>query len=403
MTTMRKRLLRLCKWTVLACAAWVLAFALVWHTAEWIYLPDQATYFGSTMPEDVRGALNHFYWVWENPERRAIELGKMRAQNPEWDLITRSFFAYSLANVALQYPEERQKALTVLDQVIDDTVQVPWREFLLPYGHRRPFMRRPASSLMVDGEVGLMIGLRRLVMDDKSYPHRDLHRELIERTVQAIEASPVLCAESYPDECWLWCTPLALASIKVFDILEGSDHSPLFARFERTARQRLIQPETGLLYSAVTLDGRMIHPPEGSTLWIGVQCLLPVAPDLAREQYAQLKEKLIGRIACFRFGREWPVGREGEWDIDSGFTPFGMGPASTGFALVASKEMEDPDLFVRLLGLLEFAAVARVEDGRLRYLSSNLVGDASFLFAKTTGPAWKEVARRSPLNKSGNP
>ena len=115
------------------------------------------------------------------------------------------------------------------------------------------------------------------------------------------------------------------------------DHADLFRRWERSAREHLIEPGSGLFYSALTLKGEEIHAPEGSTIWMGAYFLLPVLPELAREQYRQMKKKLTGRFACFRFGREWPVGSEGRWDIDSGFTPMGMGPASTGFALVASK------------------------------------------------------------------
>ncbi len=372
----------------------VVSFFINWAIAPYVHLPKAESYYGAEMPADVRGQLDHFYWIWDSPERVREEQTRMRDQNPEWDLISRAFLGYSLANVALQYPAEREKALEVLDRVIDDTVVVPWRKFLLPYGNERAFVRQPASSIMVDGEVSLMIGLRRLVEDPDDYAHRDVYREQIERCVAAIEDGPLLCAESYPDECWLWCTPLALCSIKIYDLLEGTDHSDLFKRWEAVARKSLVDPKYGLINSAVTLTGGVIHKPEGSTIWIGAYCLMPVAPAFAKEQYETMKAAMISPVLFLRYGREWPKGERGEWDIDSGFTPFGMGPASTGFALVTSKAMDDRDLFVRLLKLLELVGVPREEDGRVRYLSSNLVGDATFLLAKTTGPAWAEIERR---------
>ena len=201
----------------------VVSFFINWAIAPYVHLPKAESYYGAEMPADVRGQLDHFYWIWDSPERVREEQTRMRDQNPEWDLISRAFLGYSLANVALQYPAEREKALEVLDRVIDDTVVVPWRKFLLPYGNERAFVRQPASSIMVDGEVSLMIGLRRLVEDPDDYAHRDVYREQIERCVAAIEDGPLLCAESYPDECWLWCTPLALCSIKIYDLLEGTD------------------------------------------------------------------------------------------------------------------------------------------------------------------------------------
>jgi len=387
--------------TLLALASIAASVLLMTTLGKSYYLPDSAVYFDSqTMPADVRGQLNRFYFIWDDPQRHAVAQHAMAEQNPEWDLISRTFFAYSLANVALQYPDERERALKYLDQVIADTMTRPWQEFVLPYAFDRPYVVQPVRSIMIDGEVALMIGLRRLVRDDVSDDVRRKHDELNAHCIRMIEAGAVLCGESYPNECWLWCTPLALASVRVHDVLEGEDHGKLFRLWESVARERLVDPRNGLIKSAVTLNGKTIHPPEGSTIWIGAQCLLAFAPDFAREQYALMKEHLSGRLLCFQFGREWPRGLEGEWDIDSGFTPFGMGPASTGFALVASKEFGDLAFFSELTGLLNLVGVPQREGDQFRYLSSNLVGDATFLYAKTTGPAWAELERRAAERKA---
>ncbi|MEM7390951.1 MAG: hypothetical protein AAF492_01280 [Verrucomicrobiota bacterium] len=384
-----------CKWGGLILASLTVSFFFNWAIAPWAYLPDADDYDGPEMPKDVRGQLEHFYWIWSDPERREQAHEAMQAQNPEWDMVARAFWGYSLANVALAYPEEKEKALRFLDLVIDDSVARPWTDFLLPYGRARPFVRQPASSVMVDGEFSLMIGLRRLIEDPTDYKHRELHRDMIERCVASMKDGPLLTGECYPDECWLWCNPLALVSVKVFDLLEGTDHSDLIEQWSRIAQTHLLDKTTGLMNSAVTLDGKVIHKPEGSTIWIGAYCLDPILPEFARSQYETMKELLAGDFVFLQFGREWPRGTEGSWDIDSGFTPLGMGPASTGFALVAAKQMGDHDFFRRLLGLLDLVGVPRYEEGRMRYLSSNLVGDATFLLAKTSGPAWAEIKRRA--------
>jgi hypothetical protein len=201
------------KWFGLVAVALGVSFAINLAMAPAVYLPDVDGYYAAELPKDAQAQLEYFYWIWDDPVRREAAHLAMRSQNPEWDMISRSFFAYSLANVALGCPAEREKALRYLDRVIDDTVVRDWHEFLLPYGSERPFIRQPASSIMVDGEFSLMIGLRRLVADSPDYKHRALHRQMIERCVAAMEAGPVLCGECYPDECWLWCNPLALTSI----------------------------------------------------------------------------------------------------------------------------------------------------------------------------------------------
>ncbi|MBA4386902.1 MAG: hypothetical protein C0404_02910 [Verrucomicrobia bacterium] len=371
------------------------SFIVNYAIAPYVHMAKPKDYFGPEMPADIRQQLEFFYWVWDDDARMKAAHAAMRKQNPEWDMISRTFFAYSLANVALKYPAEKERALKYLDKVIDNTVRVPWQDFLLDYGTNMAlFVKQPPSSVMVDGEVSLMIGLRRLVRDEPDYPHKELHRKLVNQCLDSMKAGPMLCGECYPDECWLWCNPLALTSAKVLDVLEGSDNTEFYERWEKMALAKLTDKKTGMLQSAVTLTGYPIHTSEGSTIWIGASCLLPVLPDLAHEQYNLMKEKLSGRLLFLAYGREWPKGERGDWDIDSGFTPFGMGPASTGFALVASKEMGDEDFFVRLLTLLNLVGVPQVENGRMRYLSSNLVGDATFLYGKTAGPAWQEIIRR---------
>jgi len=374
--------------------------AALWVLSPHLFLPDVDVYFAADMPPDVRAQLDHFYHVWDDPARRDAALEAMQKLNPEWELIGSTFLGYSLANVALKYPSERERALRHMDVIIEQTLKKPWREYLLAYGRERPFVRRPEGSLMVDGEVSLLIGLRRLVRDEPDYRYRGEHRRLVARCVDAMEAGPALWAESYPDECWLFCNALALASVKVFDVLEGADHSDLFRRWEERARKHLVHPGTGILHSAVTLQGKPVQPPEGSSIWVGIYGLSIAAPELAREQYERATELMTGRIACFRYGREWPVGMRGQWDIDSGLTPAGMGPASTGFALIASKERSDRELVAGLLAMLDLVGVPREHDGRLRYQSSNLVGDAVFLLGKTTGPAWTEVRRRDTLRST---
>jgi len=383
------------RWALLAVLSLAASCSVLWVLSPHLFLPDADVYFAPAMSQDVRAQLEHFYHVWDDPVRRESALDAMHQQNPEWELISSTFFGYSLANIALKHPSARDRALRCMDLIIDRTLKKPWQTFLLPYGHERPFVRKPAASLMVDGEVSLLIGLRRLVRDEPDDRHRDRHRSLVKRCVQAMEAGPVLWAESYPDECWLFCHGLALASVKVFDVLEGTDHSDLFRRWERTARKRLLDKNTGILFSAVTRSGEMVQPPEGSSIWIGIYGLKLVAPTFAREQYELAKRRMTGKLACFRYGREWATGVRGQWDIDSGCVPAGMGPASTGFALIASKEMNDRDLFNGLVGTVELAGVPKERDGRMWYCSSNLVGDATFLLGKTTGPAWAEVQRRS--------
>jgi len=257
-----------------------------------------------------------------------------------------------------------------------------------------PFEVSPPSSLFVESEIALMMGLRRLVEENRAYQSQMAAR--VERMIAAMEQSPVLSGESYPDECWMFDVANALAAIRILDALDGTDHSAFLSEWVDVARRRLLHDETGLLVSKYDLDGRVGDGPEGSTIWQVAHALQIVDPDFARDQYERARRELGVFVLGFGLGREWPSSWEGTQDIDSGMTltPLNIGPSSSGLALVAASAFGDEQFLSALLRSLEYAAFP-VRDGTgLRYAASSQLGDAVLLYALTVGPAWAEVERR---------
>jgi hypothetical protein len=97
----------------------------------------------------------------------------MRGTNPEWDLMGRTFLAYALAEMALRDAGERQRYLAEIDAIIADTTRLEREDgmtyFLLPYARSGEFRVQPPRSLFLDGEIALMIALRRLVEEREDY------------------------------------------------------------------------------------------------------------------------------------------------------------------------------------------------------------------------------------------
>lgn len=144
--------------------------------------------------------------LWSDSELRLHELERMRRTNAEWDFMGRSFLVWSLAEMSLREPASGAANRLIMDQIIAETFKIEadrgQTAFLMPYARANPYKVQPARSLFVDGEIALMVGLRRLIGDSE-----DLKRVMVER-VQVIESrmrsSSVLAVESYPDECWLF-------------------------------------------------------------------------------------------------------------------------------------------------------------------------------------------------------
>ena len=74
---------------------------------------------------------------------------------------------------------------------------------------------------------------------------------------------------------------LALAAIRMHEVLDGHDHSQLRRNWMARVGEKLVHAETGLLCSSFTYDGTILDGPEGSTIWMASHFLQIVDEDFA--------------------------------------------------------------------------------------------------------------------------
>jgi hypothetical protein len=218
--------------------------------------------------------------------------------------------------------------------------------------------------------------------------------ERIDLTIQYMQRGPVLCGESYPDECWMFCNAVAIAAIHLSDRVDGRDHSPFIRKWLETVKTRLTHAESGLLVSSFTHSGEPIDGPEGSSIWMIAHCLQLVDPAFAADQYRRAREAIGRQILGFGYAREWPASWQGPMDVDSGpIIPIvGASAGSSGLAVLGAAAFEDDAFLTQLLTTLDFAGFPIRGEGTLRYGASNQVGDAVLLYAMVNGPLWRKAA-----------
>ena len=336
--------------------------------------------------------------LWRDPVLRAQELKKMQRRNPEWDFMSRTYFVLALANMALHDRKYQDLACEIIDAIIENTLIIERERgpgyFLLPYARRGAWAIAPPRSQFIDGEIALMLATRRFIKEDTRY--QELLRERVEVMVQKMEQSPVLSAESYPHECWLFCNTVALAAMRMMDSLDGTDHSWLLKRWVRAARAHLTHESTGLLISTYNVEGVWLPAgrcPEGSTIYMSAHMLQVIDPDFARDQYDRAHRHLGRNFAGFQYAKEWANACQGDVDIDSGpIIPFlEASAASSGMAVLGAAAFGDHETLAHLLKSLEFVGFPHKEDGQLRYRASNPVGDSVLLYGLVEGPLWRRV------------
>lgn len=367
--------------------------ALIWIPAVHVLFAEDAGAEGRARTRD--GLMATQLALFEDPLSRAASLERMRGANAEWDFMGRTYLVLALANHALERPEERDRALEVIDELLEETLRLERRHgqehFLMDYVHAGVFRDRSGRSVFVDGEVALMLAARQRV--ERSERWREPLGRRIRQIAGQMERGPVMSAESYPDECWTFCNTVALAAIRVSDTVTGEDHGELLRGWVATARERLIDPESGMLVSSFTHRGEPLDGPEGSSIFMAAHMLQIVDPVFAREQYELAREQLGVSFLGFGWSREWPAGWDGPADIDSGpVVPIiDASAGASGMALLGAAAFGDDAWLEELHTSLAFAAFPIREGGAVRYAAGNQVGDAVLLYSLAQGPLFRRV------------
>ncbi len=377
--------------------ACLLAGAVIWLPCLHLFFkpaPGEYASKGGAGPLASKLAARHLH-LWTDHESRQSEVRQMRGPNAAWDFMGRTYLVLSLANMGLVDAAVRDRCLRVMDVIIDETLRLESEKghlyFMMDYGRRGEFLGPTTRSIFVDGEIALMLAARRLVEEHE--PFRPLLRERVRMMLEQMRGGPVLCGESYPDECWMFCNCVALAAIRMSDVLEGEDHGEFFREWLAMAREKLVDRPSGLLVSSFSLEGKAIDGPEGSTIWMVAHMLQLIDPAFAEEQYRTARAALGRRLLGFGWSREWPETWVGDEDIDAGAViPYlNISAGGSGMAIMGAAAFGDDAYLASLLTSLNFGGFPEERDGRLRYSASNQVGDAVALYALTQGALWSKV------------
>ncbi len=369
----------------------------IWIPCLHFFFAKPATDFRADagLSPDARRLAAWHLRIWDEPQLRERELGKMRASNAEWDFMGRSFLVWSLANMGLREPANKAAYLETMDRIIEETLRLEKENgmyfFLMPYAKWQEYTMQPAHSLFLDGEIAMMLASRRMLEEKAEY--EPLLTERVNAIAARFQASPNLMLESYPRECWTFDHVLALDAMRMADRLDGSDHSALINDWLAMAKRKLVHADSGLLISSFTPEGEALDGPEGSSIWMVAHGLQILDANFAEDQYRRARAQIGTTTLGFGYAHEWPASWNGPADVDSGpIIPFfNISPGSSGMAFIGASAFGDTNYISSLATTLDFAAFPSRRGGSLRYCASNQVGDAALLYAATLGPLWEKV------------
>lgn len=187
---------------------------------------------------------------------------------------------------------------------------------------------------------------------------------------------------------------VGIAALRLHDSLFPAQYTAVIERWLGNARARL-DPETGLLpHRAHPLSGAPLEGARGTSQSIIARFLLEIDPQWGREQYARFRALFFRPFLGVPGVLEYPAGKSGAGDIDSGPLVFGFSASATVVGMGAAQTHGDVEVADALFQATEAVGLPFSTFQTRRYLFGALpIGDAFVVWSKTARPwltPWQE-------------
>jgi hypothetical protein len=315
---------------------------------------------------------------------------------PEFGIVALSHMAAGLMNVYLAEPERRDEVDGYLREVVARAVSA----HVSPTGRSTLHAERLDDHNLYWSHLGLILGIERYARCEGRVCNADpgdadrLQQRIVEHLRGRMLSTGVYHAPSYPGSpMWPADNAVSLLAMKMYDVTHGSSlHEELLRGFLRVLDARR-DPKTGLFPSMVS-PGEGGNVPRGcATSWT-VLYLAQLDAAAARDQYDREATWLAKDVLGVGGFREWPAGRAGSSDFDSGPVIFGVGVAATGLGLGAARLFHDEGSYTLVRrSALTFGIPAWPPFHG--YWAAPVLGEAILFHGRTARPWFGEVPRAS--------
>jgi hypothetical protein len=319
---------------------------------------------------------------------------------PEGRLFSHSFFGFSLVNMALNETpnseftrtaiREIEKLLTAIDGMVDKD----------PFSACKDIT--PRGGIIIAGQANLLRAGYLLIGGQKKSIAERFHKES-QIIYDAFMKISVGSLESYPQLVWPVDNICALDSLRLHDLICGTDYAEAPKRWTEWMANNL-DPESGMMVTQTSAWGMIFDGPRGCTLSWSLAFMGGFAPDFTKTQYARYRKNWITGFCGITGVREWRPGKEWKMDCDTGLVVGGIGMAATAFGIAATKANGDFENFQKLVREAEILSLpAWNTDGEINYFfGKTLLADVLLLWSKTLRPWDVEAIKTTELKPCMN-
>ena len=350
-----------------------------------------------TALDHLRSQLAERFDRWaDDPTEYAARVRSECRRFPEGDLFPFTLPAMAYAQMVYEEPARRGAALERMAPLLDRAVTATAAKVRAPGGDLTRLQSYGGHGAYL-GQLNLALGSWRLAGGDGRYDALQAHlTDILDAALSERDGLPI---RSFPAGLtWPFDSVAAIVSVAAFDRHASTTRAqPLLATHRRWVESAGTEAATKLPVSRVAVNGRVLSGPRGCDLSWRVSLLAQVDEPYASALYERYVEAhWVERDGIVGFS-EWPRGRSGRADNDSGPIIRGVGTTASALGLAAAAAAGDRDRLARLADQAVLAsralALGAMTDRRGTvggfyrydpdYLTGFLYGDVTLFYAVT--------------------
>ena len=221
-----------------------------------------------------------------------------------------------------------------------------------------------------------------------------------EEIAHAFRNSSTPFLTSYTNASWPVDSVIGIAVLHLHDHLFGEKYSDVIAMWLQKAKTKL---DDGLLAHYVDdLSGNTITGARATSQSVLLRFLREISAEWSQEQYILFRRRYVKTICGLPAVKEFPPGKEGAGDVDSGPLIFGFS-ASSSTVTIATAKVHGDQLYTELIDTAEMVAMP-ICTGKEKYYFFGLlpIGDAFIAWSKSVVLWTTKVEKTSYTSITGN-
>lgn len=324
-------------------------------------------------------------WIEADESEIRLATGSPRFDG-EWFLIVHVAAAIGFGQTAIDHPRLRRDHTRLVERTGVRILSPRGRAHDVEAWGEDPLasLAGNAGHLAYLGYANLALSVhRRLDPRSRFASENDAMTEALARR---FDAGRDRLLESYPGETYPADNAVAIASIALHDRALGRPPRETVGRALRLLA-RHADRASGLLHQRVDSEtGEPRDLPRASGTAMAAFALGTADLAAARPYWTALARQ-TDDVLGFGGVREYPPGREGSGDVDSGPVVFGLSVSASGFALASARRFHDRARFRSMFASAWLLGLPVERGGRLGFAAGGPLGDALLFALLTAGSA----------------